>query len=63
VSQAALSERWGASRRWWTRGGSERGLRGATAVAAGVQYVAEQEGMLAEIIDNIPNRRVNSAGR
>jgi REP element-mobilizing transposase RayT len=63
VSQAALSEHCGATRRWWTRGGSERGLRGAEAIAAAIQYVAEQEGMLAEIIDNIPSRRVNPAGR
>jgi len=59
VSQAALSERWGASRRCWTRGGSERGLKGAAAVAAGIEYVADQEYVLAEIIDNIPSRRVD----
>ena len=63
VSQAALSERWGGSRRWWTRGGSERGLRGAEAIAAAIQYVADQEGIFAEIIDNIPSRRVDPPGR
>jgi len=62
VSQAGLSDHRGASRRWWTRGGSERGLRGARAIAAGIQYVADQKGILAEIIDN-QSRRVNPAGR
>jgi REP element-mobilizing transposase RayT len=62
VSQARLSERAGLSRRWWTHGGSERGLRGAEAVAAGVQYVADQERILAEIVEN-RSRRDDSVGR
>ena len=52
VSQARLSERLGSSRRWWTHGGSERGLRGAEAITAALEYVANQERILAEIIDN-----------
>lgn len=62
VSQAGLSERLGSSRRWWTHGGSERGLRGAEAIARGVEYVANQEWILAEIIDN-EVRRVDRPGR
>jgi len=62
VSQARLSERTGSSRRWWTHGGSERGLRGAKAVADGVEYVANQECILAEIMEN-RSRRIDSAGR
>ena len=62
VSQARLSERAGASRRWWTTGGSERGLRGAQAIANGVDYVANQERILAEIVDN-QARRVDPAAR
>jgi hypothetical protein len=62
VSSAALSEHRGASLRWWTHGGSERGLRGAEAIAAGIKYVAEQEHILAQIIDN-QCRRVEAGAR
>jgi hypothetical protein len=37
-------------------------LRGAEAIAAGIKYVAEQEHILAEIIDN-QCRRVEAEGR
>jgi len=56
VSQARLSEHAGASRRWWTTGGSERGLRGGQSIANGVDYVAHQERILAQIIDNQARR-------
>jgi REP element-mobilizing transposase RayT len=50
-SQAALSEHAGGSRRWWTAGGSDRYKNDHEAIAAAVQYVAEQPGKLVEIID------------
>ena len=56
VSQARLNERFGKNPRWWTHGGSDRGLRGAQAVAAGVEYVKNQDYILAEIIDNESRR-------
>ena len=39
------------SRRWWTAGGSDRSKRDAPAIEAAVNYVANQKGKLAEIID------------
>lgn len=50
VSQAAMSSR----RKWWTRGGSDRRLQGEQAIAAAINYVANQAGILAEIIDSKP---------
>jgi len=39
------------SRRGWTAGGSDRSKRDAPAIEAAVNYVANQKGKLAEIID------------
>ena len=50
-SQAALSEHVGGSRRWWTAGGSDRYKNDDAAIAAAIQYVADQQGKLAEIVD------------
>jgi REP element-mobilizing transposase RayT len=50
-SQAALSEKTRASRRWWTGGGSDRYKHGWEAIEAAIEYVAQQPGMLAEIVD------------
>jgi len=51
TSQAALSEHAGHPGRWWTAGGSDRYKHGATAIEAALQYVANQEGKLAEIVN------------
>ncbi len=51
ISQAALSDAVGENRRWWTRGGSDRYLHSEEAIVAAINYVAEQEYKLAEIID------------
>jgi len=48
-SQAVLSRQEGGSRRWWTRGGSNRYLRGEEAILDAAEYVARQQGMLAGI--------------
>ena len=52
-SQAALSMLAGHPRRWWTAGGSDRYLRGESAIEAAARYVADQHGILAEIIGNV----------
>ncbi|HEV3143686.1 MAG TPA: hypothetical protein VGZ47_07380, partial [Gemmataceae bacterium] len=52
TSQAALSELAGESHRWWTQGGSDRYKHDGNAITAAVEYVANQENKLAEIIDN-----------
>lgn len=51
VSQNALSKYDGKPRRWWTAGGSDRYLHGEQALIAAVRYVADQPGVLAEIVD------------
>jgi REP element-mobilizing transposase RayT len=50
-SQAALSRFVGQSQRWWTAGGSDRYKHGASAVEAADRYVANQPGMLVEIVN------------
>jgi REP element-mobilizing transposase RayT len=50
-SQAALCEKAGQNRRWWTAGGSDRYKHSWEAIEAAIQYVAQQPGVLAEIID------------
>jgi REP element-mobilizing transposase RayT len=50
-TQAALSEQCGHSCRWFTAGGSDRYKNDQRAIDAAVQYVADQEGMLAGIKD------------
>lgn len=52
VSQARLSDSVGASRRWWTRRGSERPLSGSHAILSAMKYVENQEGLLARIAHN-----------
>lgn len=52
TSQAALSRSLGESRKWWTSGGSDRYKHGAAAVAAAVNYVANQEYPLVLIVEN-----------
>jgi REP element-mobilizing transposase RayT len=55
-TQAKLSDALGQSRRWWTAGGSDRYKHGWAAIEAAVNYVRDQEGKLAEIIDMQPFR-------
>jgi REP element-mobilizing transposase RayT len=60
TSQADLSDKAGENKRWWTRGGSDRYLHTDDAILAAIRYVAEQEYILAEIIDMqvvVPERR------
>jgi REP element-mobilizing transposase RayT len=52
VSQAELSESLGKSQRWWTAGGSDRAKTDSIAIENAVNYVANQENKLVEIIDN-----------
>ena len=49
---AALRDYHGESWRCWATGGSDRQKRGEEAILAAIQYVADQEYKLAEIIDN-----------
>ncbi len=51
VSQNSVCEFLGKPRRWWTAGGSDRYLHGTRAIESAVNYVANQSGKLAEIID------------
>jgi REP element-mobilizing transposase RayT len=44
--------------RWWTREGSKREKRDEAAVAAAIEYVAEQADKLAEIVDGTVVRKV-----
>ena len=53
VSQKALSDHVGKPRRWWTASGSDRYLHGDQAIATATAYVANQPGILAEIVDMI----------
>jgi REP element-mobilizing transposase RayT len=52
ASQSALTKANGSARRWWTAGGSDRFKHGAEAIEAAINYVANQENILVEIIDN-----------
>jgi hypothetical protein len=49
--QADLNDHVGQNRRWWTAGGSDRYKNNWPAIDAAVEYVANQPGMLAGIID------------
>lgn len=53
ASQAALCEKSGFCTRWWTAGGSDRYKKDWSAIEAAIQYVAEQEWKLVEIIDMV----------
>ncbi len=48
---AALTDHCGQPLRWWTTGGSDRLKRGQAAIDAAIDYVAQQEYKLAEVID------------
>ena len=50
-SQTRLSRLAGKPQRWWTRGGSDRYLRDEASIQGAIDYVAAQEGILAQIID------------
>ena len=50
-SQADLSDAAGATRRSWTQCGSDRYLHDDRSIEGAIQYVAQQKGKLAEIID------------
>ncbi|BBO31136.1 hypothetical protein [Lacipirellula parvula] len=52
VSQAKLNDYVGSPKSWWTRGGSDRYLHGEQAIAAAVNYGAQQARMLAAIENN-----------
>jgi REP element-mobilizing transposase RayT len=51
VSQADLCKHFGRNQRWWTGGGSDRYKKGDEAVMAAIGYVADQKGILVEIVD------------
>ena len=59
-TQAALSEQAGHPARWFTAGCSDRYKNDQPAIDAAVQYVADQEGMLADMQVFIP--RLTSGG-
>jgi REP element-mobilizing transposase RayT len=51
TSQAALNDHLGHNQRWWTAGGSDRYKNDWPAIEAAVQYIADQPGKLAVIVD------------
>jgi REP element-mobilizing transposase RayT len=53
TTQAALSDHAGQPRTWWTTGGSDRYKNDEQAIVNAVNYVANQERKLAEVIDMI----------
>ena len=50
-ANAELSRARGKSLRWWTTGGSDHYLHGLESIDASIQYVSNQHGKLAEIVD------------
>jgi hypothetical protein len=60
VSQRALSRAVGQPRRWWTQGGSDRYLHGHAAIEAAIHYVADQQRMLATILNGTAARVYSS---
>jgi REP element-mobilizing transposase RayT len=50
-AHAELSTARGKMLRWWTTGGSDHYLHDIAAIEASIQYVANQHGKLAEIVD------------
>lgn len=56
VTQADLCKKIGKAKRWWTLRGSNRYVKGAEAIEAAIQYVAEQEYKLAEVVAGRPCR-------
>lgn len=57
VTQADLCRALGESSKRWTQRGSDRYLNGSEAIEAAINYVAEQEFKLAEVIDGVAYRR------
>jgi hypothetical protein len=53
TSQAALRDLAGKNSRWWTAGGSDRYKNDIDAIEAAIAYVANQQGILAEIVDMV----------
>jgi REP element-mobilizing transposase RayT len=52
VVQAGLSKRLGKPMKWWTDDGSNRYKHDEAAIAAADNYIANQSGMLAGVVDN-----------
>ena len=50
-AQADLNRILSCVRKWWTAGGSNRYLRGDTAIEAAIEYVAQQDYKLVEIVN------------
>jgi hypothetical protein len=50
-AHAALAEKYGLKRRWWTAGGSDRYKHDWGAIETAVSYVAQQAGKLVEIVE------------
>jgi hypothetical protein len=48
-----LSKAAGENRRWFTAGGSDRKRSGERSINATIEYVANQKGKLAEVIENV----------
>ena len=53
TTQAALSDRAGASQRWWTAGGSDRYKNDDESIENALRYVENQERILVAIWDNV----------
>lgn len=51
--QSDLSRAVGESRRWFTAGGSDRRRSGVRSINSTIEYVANQQGKLAEVIENV----------
>ena len=52
VTQARLSKRNGSPKKWWTDDGSNRYKHDAAAIEAAINYIVNQPGMLAGVVDN-----------
>ena len=53
-TQAALTKNHGSPRVWWTARGSDRYKHGQCAIDTAINYVANQEHKLAEVVDMQP---------
>jgi hypothetical protein len=52
----------GESRRWWTAGGSDRRPCGVQSIDETIRYVANQEGKLADVVENVVVPTTNRRG-
>ena len=59
---AALTEHRGKPLRWWTTGGSDRQKHGEHALLTAIEYVANQDGKLGEVIEMKAYRCRENAG-